>query len=148
MASKLPSGCTLEEAGDAVMRLYCKRTAKIATGILRPAPPFKYQDTTPFISQKQKWEETMSTNRTKESKDRVAVGTMAPKSLHPSSRFEGTGAPECGDDGQVVAQGSGSVSVQVVESGSAPVYVTRGRSQKLLKYYHTVSLPICAQSSM
>lgn len=71
----------------------------------------------------------MTNNGTKESQDRVAVGTMGPKSLCPSSRYEDTGAPECGDEVKVVAQGSGSVAVQVLEAGSASVDVTRGRSK-------------------
>lgn len=55
----LPSGRTLEEAGDQIMKIYCKRIGKRENnGTFKAGPPFQYFETAAFLATQPKWSDT------------------------------------------------------------------------------------------
>lgn len=64
VATKLPSGRTLEEAGDQIMKLYCKKAGrKDGSGNFKSAAPFTFQETASFLAQQPKWMDNMEATK-------------------------------------------------------------------------------------
>lgn len=111
VATKLPSGRTLEEAGDQVMRVYCRKAGrKDSSGYFREAAPFAFQDTAAYLAQQPKWRQEMEGNGKAVDHSQTTGGGLPAEAQPSASGSGGTGAMVViSDDGTSASDvGSGS----------------------------------------